>query len=248
MSFNQLIPHHINQNNFFNSVLYLNLPNFSLRNAYFENEGNYQSSPISSEKNKIEIQNYLSKDLLQMINMEQPSSLKDYPINFNHEKHPNNPINNLYGKKLNYLTKETQNENNSQITDSYQNNFINNSNIFIRNSQLNNNMNNQFQNNKKQDNNNDFLLEKKITYNNKKGNIKKNKKKKKDFIERIGDWCCYRCKNLNFSFRDYCNRCELSKEISEEMYKTMEEKLIKFIENEYLNVSTSDSLSNKSNQ
>jgi hypothetical protein len=32
------------------------------------------------------------------------------------------------------------------------------------------------------------------------------------------------------------------------MYKTMEEKLIKFIENEYLNVSTSDSLSNKSNQ
>ncbi len=248
MSFNQLIPHHINQNNFFNSVLYLNLPNFSLRNAYFENEGNYQSSPISSEKNKIEIQNYLSKDLLQMINMEQPSSLKDYPINFNHEKHPNNPINNLYGKKLNYLTKETQNENNSQITDSYQNNFINNSNIFIRNSQLNNNMNNQFQNNKKQDNNNDFLLEKKITYNNKKGNIKKNKKKKKDFIERIGDWCCYRCKNLNFSFRDYCNRCLLNRHISEAMYKSIEEKLIEFVENEYLNVSTSDSLSNKSNQ
>ena len=36
--------------------------------------------------------------------------------------------------------------------------------------------------------------------------------------------------------------------VSEEMYKKVQEKLIKFVENEYLNVSTSDSLSNKSNQ
>ena len=32
------------------------------------------------------------------------------------------------------------------------------------------------------------------------------------------------------------------------MYKKVQEKLIKFVENEYLNVSTSDSLSNRSNQ
>ena len=32
------------------------------------------------------------------------------------------------------------------------------------------------------------------------------------------------------------------------LYKSIEEKLIEFVENEYLNVSTSDSLSNKSNQ
>ena len=246
MSVNQFLPYQFNQNNLFNSILYLNLPNFSLRNVNFENENN--SSPILSEKNQKEIQNYLSKDLLQMINMEQNSPLKDYSINLNIENHSNNLINNLYGKKLNFFTKEKQNENNLQITNSYKNNFINNSNKFIRNSQLNNNMGNQFGNNKRKDINNDFILQKKINYNNKKGNIKKNKKKKKEFIERIGDWCCYKCKNLNFSFRDYCNRCELSKEISEEMYKTMEEKLIKFIENEYLNVSTSDSLSNKSNQ
>ena len=245
MSVNQFLPYQFNQNNLFNSILYLNLPNFSLRNVNFENENN--SSPILSEKNQNEIQNYLSKDLLQMINMEQNSPLKDYSINLNIENYSNNLINNLYGKKLNFFTKEKQNENNLQITNSYKNNFINNSNKFIRNSQLNNNMGNQFGNNKRKDINNDFILQKKINYNNKKGNIKKNKKKK-DFIERIGDWCCYKCKNLNFSFRDYCNRCELSKEISEEMYKTMEEKLIKFIENEYLNVSTSDSLSNKSNQ
>ena len=244
MSVNQFLPYQFNQNNLFNSILYLNLPNF--RNVNFENENN--SSPILSEKNQNEIQNYLSKDLLQMINMEQNSPLKDYSINLNIENYSNNLINNLYGKKLNFFTKEKQNENNLQITNSYKNNFINNSNKFIRNSQLNNNMGNQFGNNKRKDINNDFILQKKINYNNKKGNIKKNKKKKKEFIERIGDWCCYKCKNLNFSFRDYCNRCELSKEISEEMYKTMEEKLIKFIENEYLNVSTSDSLSNKSNQ
>ena len=246
MSVNQFLPYQFNQNNLFNSILYLNLPNFSLRNVNFENEN--ISSPILSEKNQKEIQNYLSKDLLQMINMEQNSPLKDYSINLNIENYSNNLINNLYGKKLNFFTKEKQNENNLQITNSYKNNFINNSNKFIRNSQLNNNMGNQFGNNKRKDINNDFILQKKINYNNKKGNIKKNKKKKKEFIERIGDWCCYKCKNLNFSFRDYCNRCELSKEISEEMYKTMEEKLIKFIENEYLNVSTSDSLSNKSNQ
>ena len=246
MSVNQFLPYQFNQNNLFNSILYLNLPNFSLRNVNFENEN--ISSPILSEKNQNEIQNYLSKDLLQMINMEQNSPLKDYSINLNIENYSNNLINNLYGKKLNFFTKEKQNENNLQITNSYKNNFINNSNKFIRNSQLNNNMGNQFGNNKRKDINNDFILQKKINYNNKKGNIKKNKKKKKEFIERIGDWCCYKCKNLNFSFRDYCNRCELSKEISEEMYKTMEEKLIKFIENEYLNVSTSDSLSNKSNQ
>ena len=246
MSVNQFLPYQFNQNNLFNSILYLNLPNFSLRNVNFENEN--ISSPILSEKNQNEIQNYLSKDLLQMINMEQNSPLKDYSINLNIENYSNNLINNLYGKKLNFFTKEKQNENNLQITNSCKNNFINNSNKFIRNSQLNNNMGNQFGNNKRKDINNDFILQKKINYNNKKGNIKKNKKKKKDFIERIGDWCCYNCKNLNFGFRNYCNRCKLNKLISEEMYKKVQEKLIKFVENEYLNVSTSDSLSNKSNQ
>ena len=43
---------------------------------------------------------------------------------------------------------------------------------------------------------------------------KKNKnlnKYKKQFIERPGDWICGKCKNLNFSFREKCNRCNLSK-------------------------------------
>lgn len=40
-------------------------------------------------------------------------------------------------------------------------------------------------------------------------------KKKKPFVERVGDWTCFKCKNLNFSFRVVCNRCQLSKKESE---------------------------------
>ena len=37
------------------------------------------------------------------------------------------------------------------------------------------------------------------------------KKKKKPFIEREGDWIRVKCKNLNFAFRNNCNRCGLTK-------------------------------------
>lgn len=33
--------------------------------------------------------------------------------------------------------------------------------------------------------------------------------KKAPLTERIGDWVCLNCNNLNFSFRDICNRCDL---------------------------------------
>ena len=57
-------------------------------------------------------------------------------------------------------------------------------------------------------------------YNNniKKDKNKKTKKKKKNFCEKEGDWTCYVCKNLNFSFRDVCNICKLSKIESDEKY------------------------------
>jgi hypothetical protein len=41
------------------------------------------------------------------------------------------------------------------------------------------------------------------------------KKIKKPFLEREGDWVCHQCKNLNFSFRVNCNRCQLSKDENE---------------------------------
>jgi hypothetical protein len=34
---------------------------------------------------------------------------------------------------------------------------------------------------------------------------------KKNFSIRPGDWYCGYCNNLNFSFRNFCNRCRLSK-------------------------------------
>jgi len=43
-------------------------------------------------------------------------------------------------------------------------------------------------------------------------------KKKRQFAERQGDWVCMKCKNLNFSFRLVCNRCQLPKNESEVLY------------------------------
>ncbi len=47
--------------------------------------------------------------------------------------------------------------------------------------------------------------------------IKKGKNGKflKGFKERDGDWTCYYCKNLNFQFRNECNRCHITKAISD---------------------------------
>lgn len=58
-------------------------------------------------------------------------------------------------------------------------------------------------------------------------NEKKKKKKKKEFVEREGDWPCYRCKNLNFAFRDKCNKCQLSKDESEKKFTEVGEELLK---------------------
>ena len=35
---------------------------------------------------------------------------------------------------------------------------------------------------------------------------------KKPYTERNGDWICLECKNLNFAFRDECNRCHTPKD------------------------------------
>jgi hypothetical protein len=56
---------------------------------------------------------------------------------------------------------------------------------------------------------------------------KKKKKKRQEFVEKKGDWSCYRCKNINFSFRNKCNKCRLSKEESEKNYIEVGEALLK---------------------
>ena len=62
----------------------------------------------------------------------------------------------------------------------------------------------------------------------KKHSISSDKKKKKPFVERVGDWVCIKCKNLNFSFRLTCNRCQLSKEDSEKLFEQYMNNLMKY--------------------
>ena len=48
------------------------------------------------------------------------------------------------------------------------------------------------------------------------------KKKAKPFTERAGDWICKNCKNLNFAFRNECNRCKIPKKDCIEISKKEE--------------------------
>ena len=65
------------------------------------------------------------------------------------------------------------------------------------------------------------IINNKNINNKKEKNIKKNKKEKKirffkGFKERNGDWTCFYCKNLNFTFRKECNRCHRPKYVSDQ--------------------------------
>ena len=44
-------------------------------------------------------------------------------------------------------------------------------------------------------------------------------RKKQPLIEREGDWKCPKCHNLNFAFRNSCNKCKIPKEIYLKMQK-----------------------------
>ena len=58
---------------------------------------------------------------------------------------------------------------------------------------------------------------KKISINNNNNNYPRFVRRKKYFKERVGDWICSKCNNLNFSFRTVCNRCKVDKLISEKI-------------------------------
>lgn len=75
--------------------------------------------------------------------------------------------------------------------------------------------------NSKYNNDNEKINKKNKFDSNKKNaqNIKKEGKMKKPFELRAGDWTCTQCNNLNFSFRNVCNRCGIPKEISQKLYK-----------------------------
>ena len=72
-----------------------------------------------------------------------------------------------------------------------------------------------------------------ISNNNKQYKKTKIKNNKKNFVEREGDWTCFYCGNLNFSFRKNCNRCfslRINSEIEHDKY--MENLLYIINENE----------------
>ena len=62
-----------------------------------------------------------------------------------------------------------------------------------------------------------------ILKNNKNMYGKYQKKKSRPFIERQGDWVCKYCRNLNFAFRNECNRCKLLKKVCLETEEQNEE-------------------------
>ena len=84
-------------------------------------------------------------------------------------------------------------------------------------------------------------------------NNKIQKKKQKPFMERNGDWICKKCKNLNFSFRQECNRCKLPKkevietEEKKEEYNNQNNKMDN-IENNYYNYNNNIQQYNKKNK
>lgn len=59
----------------------------------------------------------------------------------------------------------------------------------------------------------------------------KNKKTQKNFTEREGDWTCFNCKNLNFSFRKKCNRCKIPKLLSDNQHEEYLQSILTIIEN-----------------
>ena len=177
---------------------------------------------------------YLNNDLLNALDVSPSiskinSGIPENMQNLN-DLGDNNP-NNLYGFSLypqtnnnknveieNYIQNQNMNNANNY---NYQNNFnynypinnnvyyqnFNNPKIFIPTKLRNNEQNNKQNNNKKEPQNNGK---------NKFDNGKKNKQKNKKYFEvREGDWRCSQCNNLNFSFRNKCNRCGLAKELSQ---------------------------------
>ena len=49
-----------------------------------------------------------------------------------------------------------------------------------------------------------------------------NNNNRRQFMERPGDWICYYCQNLNFTFRNNCNRCHVPRIESQRLIQKLE--------------------------
>jgi hypothetical protein len=74
-------------------------------------------------------------------------------------------------------------------------------------------------------------------------------KKKKPFVERVGDWVCIKCKNLNFSFRIICNRCQLPKLESDRLFEQYMKNLMNYVKiNEIFQQQINESANNNNSK
>ena len=210
----------------FNTFLYISTPKFDLdtlnQEEETDNTSSFSNSPknnfienvnqnvSSSEKKKDEF--FLTSELL--LRLDQCSPVK--------------PFNNLYKDKkdepfkieTNYLLEfyhDKKNEENNCFTylNFKNNNFIRKINFSEKENSNSNLVNNAVNVTKKF---NEMCLNREDLQNFvlKNSNVKKNKIKKRkiNFLERDGDWKCFKCKNINFAFRKTCNRCNFMKEES----------------------------------
>ena len=219
---NNLLDNDDESNLKFHSKLLLQLENTPQQ---YKNQPDYKYS-IDLQNNDKKIHEYLNNDLINELDKNFSPNIIYNENNYNNNTNNNNIIN-IKGKKIfneNEIPKLELNNNNINNNNNNNNNNINNNN---NNFIIENNYNNNNQININYHNKFDFINNN-IIINNKLNNYEKNSnnfifmnlannqktKPKKTFERREGDWICFNCNNLNFSFRKICNRCGITKEMS----------------------------------
>ena len=200
----------------------------------------YKFSIDMPNVSKQRLHEYLNNDLLNALDVSPSISKLNSGLNNNKPQNEinidNNP-NNLYGFSL---YPQANNPNNMNQNYNFQNPINNNNYNFSKDINYNysngnqnyyQNYNNKFPNlaynmnvkefiptkmrMNEQNNTKDIQINPKNKFSN--GNKKNKQKGKKYFEVRDGDWRCNQCNNLNFSFRNKCNRCNLPKELSQSL-------------------------------
>ena len=186
----------------FNSKLYINV-DFKEENlsTYSNSEESEQINKSPSQK---KLNQYLSKDLLDELNFPNFSEKKFSENKFAIEKK-------YAGKK--YPKEEQSKENNETQYPMKQFNYYNNG-INPLLPLINHNYEFLPKNFNNKSSNNLFALN---TNNNNTKKINYNEYQKKKIYNKIknNDWICTFCKNLNYSFRVKCNRCNSPREIAD---------------------------------
>ena len=179
-----------------------NLFGFSL---YAQNPPNIENNPINQNNqngNFIQDKNFFpNKDMNQRNNQ----------INITNNNFPNMYNNNINFNNYNYNINIPQMPNNNNSNNQLVLNLNNNTPVFIPK---------QLRNKDYKQKGNIIMMNAKNKFDNNKKNLqnmKKEGKVKKPFEVRAGDWTCTKCNNLNFSFRNKCNRCGIPKEISDKL-------------------------------